>query len=286
MGQQLYLVSTPIGNLADITLRALDVLRRADLVACEDTRVTKRLLSSHSIERPLIAYHDHNAERVRPRLINALQEGKSVALTSDAGTPLVSDPGYKLVQAVLDAGIAVTSVPGASALLASLAVAGLPTDRFFFGGFLPSKQAARRKVLAELHAVPGTLIFYESPKRLDATLADMATVLGGERPAAVARELTKLHEEVRRAPLRALADFYAASDPPRGELVILLGPQPVEVRQEDAEATMDRRLLALLGEQSVRDAVDQVAAETGLPRRKVYKRALALDRGGEDEGER
>lgn len=277
LGQQLYLVSTPIGNLADVTLRALDVLRRADLVACEDTRVTSRLLSSHGIERSLIAYHDHNADRVRPRLINALQEGKSVALTSDAGTPLVSDPGYKLVKAVLDAGLSVTAVPGASAMLAALAVAGLPTDRFFFGGFLPPKSAGRRKALGELGAVPGTLIFYESPKRLAAALADMAAVLGERRPAAVARELTKLHEEVRRGPVGELAAAYEREEPPRGEVVILLGPQPAEVQQEDAEASLDARLRALLEERSLRDAVDQVAAETGLPRRQVYKRALILE---------
>ena len=200
-----------------------------------------------------------------------------MALTSDAGTPLVSDPGYKLVKAVLDAGLSVTAVPGASALLAALAVAGLPTDRFFFGGFLPPKSAGRRKALAELGAVPGTLIFYESPKRLAAALADMAAVLGERRPAAVARELTKLHEEVRRGPVGELAAAYEREGPPRGEVVILLGPQPAEVQQEDAEASLDARLRALLEERSLRDAVDQVAAETGLPRRQVYKRALILE---------
>lgn len=281
LGRQLYLVSTPIGNLADVTLRALDVLRRADLVACEDSRVTSRLLSSHGIERSLIAYHDHNAERIRPRLIKALLDGKSVALASDAGTPLISDPGYKLVRAALDEGIAVTAVPGPSALLAALVVAGLPSDQFFFGGFLPPKSAARRRALLELVGVPGTLIFYETPKRLAATLDDMAGILGGTRPAVVARELTKLHEEVRRAPLAELAAYYGATEPPRGEAVVLLGPLPAHAAQEEAEATLDERLRRSLEDLSLRDAVDQVAAETGLPRRQVYKRALALVRGNE-----
>ncbi|HLS68346.1 MAG TPA: 16S rRNA (cytidine(1402)-2'-O)-methyltransferase [Kiloniellales bacterium] len=282
LGPQLYLVATPIGNLADITLRALDVLRRADLVACEDKRVTSRLLSSHGIERSLIAYHDHNAERVRPKLIKALLEGKSVALTSDAGTPLVSDPGYKLVASVLDEGIAVAAVPGASAVLASLVVAGLPTDRFFFGGFLPPRSAARRRALSDLLAVPGTLIFYESSKRLAATLNDMAAVLGERRPAAVARELTKLHEEVRRGPLEELARHYGAEAPPRGEIVVLLGPQPAVVERESAEALLEERLREKLQFLSLRDAVAEVAAETGLPRRQVYRQALALER--DDEG--
>jgi len=282
LGPQLYLVATPIGNLADITLRALDVLRRADLVACEDKRVTSRLLSSHGIERSLIAYHDHTAERVRPKLIKALLEGKSVALTSDAGTPLVSDPGYKLVASVLDEGIAVAAVPGASAVLASLVVAGLPTDRFFFGGFLPPRSAARRRALSDLLAVPGTLIFYESSKRLAATLNDMAAVLGERRPAAVARELTKLHEEVRRGPLEELARHYGAEAPPRGEIVVLLGPQPAVVERESAEALLEERLREKLQFLSLRDAVAEVAAETGLPRRQVYRQALALER--DDEG--
>lgn len=268
----------PIGNLADVSLRALDVLRRADLVACEDTRVTGRLLGAHGIDRSLLAYHDHNAERVRPRLIEALQDGKSVALIGDAGTPLVSDPGYKLVRAAVEAGLPVTAVPGASAVLAALCVAGLPSDRFFFAGFPAPKAAARRSELAELAAVPGTLIFFESPRRLAASLADMVAVLGGERPAAVARELTKLHEEVRRGSLAELAAAYAGEATPRGEIVVLLGPRPAAARVQEAEESLDGRLRRALGEASLRDAVDRVAAETGLPRRRVYARALELER--------
>lgn len=269
----------PIGNLADVSLRALDVLRRADLVACEDTRVTGRLLKAHGIDRSLLAYHDHNAERVRPRLIEALQDGKSVALIGDAGTPLVSDPGYKLVRAAVEAGLPVAAVPGASAVLAALCVAGLPSDRFFFAGFPAPKAAARRAELAELAAVPGTLIFFESPRRLAASLADMASVLGGERPAAVARELTKLHEEVRRDSLAALAAAYAAEPAPRGEIVVLLGPRPAAARAQEAEESLDGRLRRAMAEASLRDAVDRVAAEIGLPRRRVYARALELERG-------
>lgn len=280
LGQQLYLVAGPIGNLADVSLRALDVLRRADVVACEDTRVTGRLLSAHGIDRPLVAYHDHNAERVRPRLIEALQNGKSVALISDAGTPLVSDPGYKLMRAAIEAGLAVTAVPGASAVLAALCVAGLPSDRFYFGGFLPAKTAARQAALAEVASVPGTLIFFESPRRLAATLADMAKGLGAERPAAVARELTKLHEEVRRASLAELAAAYAEEPPPRGEVVVLLGPRPAAAQRQQAEASLDQRLRDALEQASLRDAVDRVVAETGLARRRVYARALELERDG------
>jgi len=271
-------VAGPIGNLADVSLRALDVLRRADLVACEDTRVTGRLLGAHGIDRSLLAYHDHNAERVRPRLIEALRDGKSVALIGDAGTPLVSDPGYKLVRAAVDAGLPVTAVPGASAVLAALCVAGLPSDRFFFAGFAAPKAAARRAELAELAAVPGTLIFFESPRRLAASLADMAAVLGGERPAAVTRELTKLHEEIRRGSLADLAAAYAGEPAPRGEIVVLLGPRPAAARMQEAEESLDGRLRRALGEASLRDVVDRVAAETGLPRRRVYARALELER--------
>ncbi|MDF2094883.1 16S rRNA (cytidine(1402)-2'-O)-methyltransferase [Aquibaculum arenosum] len=275
------MVATPIGNLADIGLRALDVLRRADLVACEDTRVTSRLLHAHGIERSLLAYHDHNAERVRPRLIEALRDGKTVALVSDAGTPLVSDPGYKLVQALLDEGLAVTAVPGASAVLMALSLSGLPSDRFFFGGFLPAKTAARRKTLGEVSAVPGTLIFFESPRRLAEALVDAEAVLGGARPAAVARELTKLHEEVQRGPLCDLVAHYRDVPPPRGEIVLLIGPLPEAVQEQSAEEQLDGRLIAALKAETLRDAVDRVAAESGLPRRRVYRRALELERGDE-----
>jgi len=272
-------VATPIGNLADITLRALDLLGKADVVACEDTRVTRRLLSAHGLRARLTAYHEHNAERARPRLIERLKHGEAVALVADAGTPLISDPGYKLVAEAAAAGLPVFAVPGASAALAALLVSGLPSDRFFFAGFLPAKAAARRQALAELAPVPGTLVFYESARRLAASLADMAATLG-PRPAAVARELTKLYEEVRREPLDRLAAHYRAAGPPRGEVVIVVGPPAPVTAAADAD-DLDARLRAALTESSLRDAVAAVAAATGLPRQRVYARALALR--GEEE---
>ena len=268
----MYIVATPIGNLADISLRAIDVLSRADVVACEDTRVTRRLLSAHGLRAPLVAYHDHNAERVRPRLIERLKNGESVALVSDAGTPLVSDPGYKLVRAAIDAGSPVTAVPGPAAPLAALAVSGLPSDRFLFAGFLPAKQAARRRVLADLNAVPATLIFFEAAARLAAALDDMAAVLGPRR-AAVARELTKMFEQVSRGALPELAAVYRSDGPPKGEIVIVVGPP--EPKAVDP-ATLDAQLASAMEQASLRDAANMVAEVTGLPRRQVYARALAL----------
>jgi len=274
----LYLVATPIGNLADITLRALDVLSAAGTVACEDTRVTRKLLNAYGVSRPLARYHEHNAERVRPRLIERLKNGESVALVSDAGTPLVSDPGYKLVCAAIAEGLAVSSLPGASAPLAALVVSGLPSDRFLYAGFLPVKRAARRKALAELASVPATLIVFESARRLAAALQDMAQVLGS-RSAAVVRELTKLFEEVRRGDLERLAEHYRAAGPPKGEVVIVVGPpESGTPKVED----LDDRLAAALERASLRDAAAKVAADTGLPRRQVYARALALS--GRDRG--
>lgn len=276
LASQLYLVAVPIGNLADITLRALDVLARVDVLACEDTRVTARLLQAHGIERSLTAYHEHNAERVRPKLLDALRGGKSVALVSDAGTPLVSDPGYKLVRAVQDAGGTVTTLPGPSAVLAALTVSGLPPDRFHFAGFLPPRSGARRNELGNLQAVPGTLIFYESPNRVATSLRDMARVLGSGRQAAVTRELTKLYEEVRRGTLEELAVHYAETGAPKGEVVILVAPLSQAERKSEAEDNLDSRLQAALTQDSLRDAVDRVVADTGLPRRRVYSRALEL----------
>jgi len=275
----LYLVATPIGNLADITLRALDILSKVDVIACEDTRVTRRLLSAHGLRTRLTTYHEHNAERARPRLIEQMKCGKAVALVADAGTPLISDPGYKLVQEAAAAGLAVTAVPGASAALAALLVSGLPSDRFLFAGFLPAKAVARRKVLAELAPVPATLVVFESPRRLAAALADMAAAWG-PRPAAVARELTKLYEEVRRDSLDALATHYAAAGPPRGEVVIVVGP-PGPAAAADAD-DLDARLRAALAVASLRDAVAAVAAASGLPRQRVYARALALRKAQSD----
>lgn len=276
LAPQLYLVAVPIGNLADITLRALDVLARVDVLACEDTRMTARLLQAHGIKRSLTAYHEHNAERVRPKLLEALSGGKSVALVSDAGTPLVSDPGYKLVRVVQEAGFGVTALPGASAVLTALTVSGLPPDRFYFAGFLSSRSGTRRNELQSLQGVPGTLIFYESPNRVADSLQDMAQILGAERQGAVTRELTKLYEEVRRGTLEELATHYADTGPPRGEVVILVAPLSQAERAAEAEITLDSRLEAALAKESLRDAVDRVASESGLPRRRVYSRALEL----------
>jgi 16S rRNA (cytidine1402-2'-O)-methyltransferase len=268
----LYVVATPIGNLGDVTIRALATLAAADLIACEDTRVTAVLLRHYGIERPLLPYHEHNAAEQRPKLLAALAEGRAVALASDAGTPLVSDPGYRLVADVLAAGHKVVPIPGASAVLAALVAAGLPTDTFLFAGFLPPKEVGRRKRLAELAAVPGSLVFFESPQRLAASLADMASVLG-DRPAAVARELTKTFETIRRGGLAALASQFAGEPAPKGEIVVVVGP-PLEktVAPEDVDAL----LRSLLGTKSVRETADEAALLTGLSRRDLYQRALAL----------
>lgn len=267
----LYIVATPIGHLGDVTIRALRTLAAADIVACEDSRVTRVLLERYGIDHALATYHEHNAAEQRPKLLAALADGKSVALVSDAGTPLLSDPGYRLVLEAAAAGHQVLPIPGASALLAGLVVAGLPTDAFFFAGFLPPKESARRKRLAALAAIPGTLVFYESPHRLGASLADMAATLG-DRPAVMARELTKTFETVRRGSLASLAADFA-DVAPKGEIVVLVGP-PVEVAPEPEE--VDALLLRLLAAGTVRSAADEAAAATGLPRRDLYRRALAL----------
>jgi 16S rRNA (cytidine1402-2'-O)-methyltransferase len=276
----LYLVATPIGNLADITLRALATLERADVVYCEDTRHSRTLLAHFAISRPTRAYHEHNAERERPRVLAELAAGRSVALISDAGTPLVSDPGYKLVREAIAAGHRVWSLPGASATLAALASAGLPTDAFLFAGFLPPRAGARRARLAELKAAPATLVFFEAPSRLADSLADIAAVLGA-REAAVARELTKLHEEVRRGSPAELAQ-WAAEAVPKGEMVILVGPPAPE---EIADEAIAARLGTLLASMSLRDAAKAVAEELGVPRSRAYDLALALQRrGGAKDG--
>lgn len=268
----LVIVATPIGNLADITLRALDTLRHVDVIACEDTRVTGRLLARYGIETPLIPYHEHNAARQRPILLDRLRRRETVALVSDAGTPLVSDPGFKLVREARDAGIPVTTAPGPSAPIAALVVSGLPSDRFLFAGFLPPKAGARQAALRELAEVPASLLFFEAAGRLAATLADMAAVLG-PREAAVTRELTKLFEEVRHGTLPELAEHYAAAGAPKGEIVIVVAPpKPAEAAATDLDAAL-RRALA---DMSLRDAAAAVAAATGRPRREVYARALQL----------
>jgi 16S rRNA (cytidine1402-2'-O)-methyltransferase len=269
----LYLVATPIGNLRDVSLRALEILAAADAIACEDTRVSRKLLSHYGIGTPLTPYHDHNAAAARPKLIARLAEGARVALVSDAGTPLVSDPGYRLVRAAQAAGHPVTAAPGASAVLAALAVAGLPTDRFFFEGFLPPKETARRARIAALARIPATLVLFETGPRLASALADLAAGLG-DREAAVCRELTKLHEEVRRGSLGELAHAYRALPEPRGEIVIVAAP-PAEAQPASAEE-VDGLLRNALDRLSVKDAVDEVAGVSGQPRREVYRRALAL----------
>jgi 16S rRNA (cytidine1402-2'-O)-methyltransferase len=269
----LYIVATPIGNLADVTLRALATLAAADAVLAEDTRVSRRLLDRYEISTPLVAYHEHNAAKVRPRLIARLVAGEALALISDAGTPLISDPGCKLAAEAAAAGVALMSVPGPSAALAALVSSGLPTDRFFFEGFLPPRGAARRERINALAGIPATLLLYEAPSRLAAALENLSAELG-PRSAAVARELTKLYEETRRGTLAELAAHYAAEGPPKGEIVIVVGP-PQAAAPLDADA-LDAEIVDALRALSVKDAAAAVAARIGLPRRQVYARALRL----------
>ncbi|MBY0299591.1 MAG: 16S rRNA (cytidine(1402)-2'-O)-methyltransferase [Methylobacterium sp.] len=279
----LHVVATPIGNLKDVTFRALATLAAADAVLAEDTRVTRTLLAHYGITTPLVAYHEHSGEAVRERMIARMQAGEALALVSDAGTPLVSDPGFKLVQSAIEAGLAVTPVPGPSAAITALMAAGLPTDRFFFEGFLPQKAGARRNRLAALAAVPGTLVLFEAPHRLPEMLADAAEVLGGARRAAVARELTKLFETVRRSDLAGLAADFAASGPPKGEVVVVIGAAVEAPPGPEADADLDARLTAALARHSIKDAAALVADETGQKRRDVYARALALARRADED---
>lgn len=272
----LYIVATPIGNLGDITLRALETLRAADVIACEDTRETGKLASVYGISAPRMPYHDHNAAEMRPKIIERLRQGQRVALVSDAGMPLISDPGYKLVVACREENLPVTCVPGASASLTGLVLSGLPADRFFFGGFLPPKSGARRKTLAELASVPGSLVFYETGPRLADSLADMAAVLG-DRPAAVTRELTKKFEEVRTGSLAELAAHYEAAGEPRGEIVVIVGQGSAESVQWDT-ARIDARIADVLHGQGLRvkEAAALVAVESGWRKSDVYARALVV----------
>jgi 16S rRNA (cytidine1402-2'-O)-methyltransferase len=285
----LYLVSTPIGAARDITLRALDVLAAAEVLVAEDTRSLRHLMQIHGLApgaRPLLAYHDHNGARMRPRILAALADGRSVAYASEAGTPLVADPGFRLVRAAVAEGHPVYAVPGPSAVLAALAVAGLPTDRFAFLGFAPAQAGARRSFLVEAAAIPATCVLYESPRRLARLLAEMVPTFGGERAAAVCRELTKRHEEVLRGTLSELAERLAGSEV-RGEVVVLTDRPSAVSAGADA---LDAALEVALAELSLRAAVDRVAAELGLPRRQVYQAALARRPGGDadtgGEGER
>ena len=272
----LVLVSTPLGNLGDVSARALAALRTADLVLCEDTRVTRRLLAAFGIATKLSPIHDHNEAARVPALLESLRAGRRLVLVSDAGTPLVSDPGFRLVRAAIAAGLPVTAVPGPNAALLALVLSGLPPQPFLFLGFPPPRPVARRAAFGRLRALEraglaATLIWYEAPHRLADTLADLAAVFG-DRPAAVARELTKKFEEVRRDGLAALAAHYAAA-PPRGEITLLVGPAP----DEPAEAAeLDERLRVALAAGSLKEATAAVSAATGMPRREVYARALAL----------
>ncbi|HEY8697630.1 MAG TPA: 16S rRNA (cytidine(1402)-2'-O)-methyltransferase [Rhizomicrobium sp.] len=276
----LYVTATPIGNARDLTLRALDVLRHCDLIAAEDTRVTAKLLAIHGIAKPLTAYNDHNAARERPRLLARLRQGGRIALVSDAGTPLVSDPGYKLVREAIAEGLAVHAIPGASAALTALALAGLPTDRFLFAGFLPAKPGERRRALEELSAVPASLIFFEAPQRLAESLADLSAVLG-PRSAAVARELTKFHEEIRRGDLASLASAYANEPPPRGEITLVVAP-PAETEPDLAKAeALLKKALAFM---PVSAAADLISDALDAPRRAIYSRALALKDSADAQG--
>lgn len=274
----LTLVATPIGNLGDLAPRALDSLRQADAVLCEDTRVTGGMLARHGVSVTLLPLHEHNEDDQIPRALARLRAGEALALASDAGTPLVSDPGYRLVRAAIAEGLPVTAVPGPNAAVMALTLSGLPPHPFLFQGFLPPRGAARATALAGLRAaeragLSATLVFYESPHRVAEMLAACAAAFGGDRPAAVARELTKRFEEVRRGPLAELAAHYAAAEA-RGEICVVIGPAPAEAT---AEADLDSQLRTALDQGlSLRDAAAAVAEASGLPRKQVYQRALAL----------
>jgi 16S rRNA (cytidine1402-2'-O)-methyltransferase len=271
----LHLVATPIGNLGDITIRALEMLAGAELIACEDTRITRRLTERYGIKAELTPYHEHNAATARPKLLERLAQGASIALVSDAGTPLISDPGFKLVREACAAGHSVVALPGPSSLLTALSVAALPTDRFFFEGFLPAKQTARRARLTELARIDATLVLFESGSRVQETLRDLAATMDA-REAAICRELTKLHEEVTRASLAKLAE-KAGQLETRGEFVLVVGPPAADAQVLTAEA-LDDLLRAQLATHSVKDAVAHAVELSGRPRREVYARALQLER--------
>jgi 16S rRNA (cytidine1402-2'-O)-methyltransferase len=274
----LHLVAVPIGNLGDVTLRALATLKAVDAIACEDTRSTGALLGRWGIDRPLLRYDEHNAGQMRPRIVGRIAAGEAVALVSDAGTPLISDPGYKLVRAVQEAGLHVTVLPGASAVISGLLLSGLPTDRFLFAGFPPARAGPRRAFLGALAAVDATLILFEAPHRLVESLADMAAVFPG-REAAVVREITKLFEESRRGPIAELAAQYAGAGPPRGEIVVAIGPPPEQAPEDDR--AVEAQLRAALATMRVNDAAAAVAGATGRPRREVYALALRIAADGE-----
>ncbi|MDQ7071363.1 MAG: 16S rRNA (cytidine(1402)-2'-O)-methyltransferase [Rhodobacterales bacterium] len=272
----MYLIATPLGTARDITLRALDILEAADVIVAEDTRSMRRLMEIHGIalgDRPLLAYHDHNGARMRPKLLAFLEQGKSVAYGSEAGTAMIADPGFDLARATTAAGYAVISAPGPSAVIMALTVAGLPTDRFFFAGFLPNSKSQRKTALRGLAAIPGTLVFYESPKRIASMLRDAAEILGGTRAAAVCRELTKKFEEVLRGDLDELTGICAARSL-KGEIVVVIDRPSIRlVNDSDLELALKEALKT----KSLRDAVDSVSIETGQARRRVYQLALKMD---------
>ncbi len=272
----LYIVATPIGNLGDISIRALATLAACNMILAEDKRVSKGLLTHYGIKTKMVSYHEHNAEAMRPEIMEKLAAGMSIAQISDAGTPLISDPGFKLVEAALEGGQSVVPIPGASAILTALVGAGLPTDKFYFEGFLPNKSSERRRRLRELEAIPGTLVFFEAPHRVQESLADLAAVLGN-RPAAAARELTKKFEEIRRGSLSELAQAYADGAEMRGEFVLLVGASKHE-QEALSDADIDTHLRAAMLVHSAKDAAAIVASDLGLPKRQVYARAILLQR--------
>jgi 16S rRNA (cytidine1402-2'-O)-methyltransferase len=276
---RVYVVATPIGNLADITLRALRVLGDVDVIAAEDTRTTRKLLAHHGIRTPLVSYHEHNEAVRTPELLGRLQRGETVALVSEAGTPSISDPGYRLVEGCIASGITVEPIPGPSAVLAAVVVSGLASDAFVFDGFLPRRASERRRRLAELASERRTLVFFEAPHRLDASLQDMLEILG-DRRAALCRELTKLHEEVRR---ESLADLAASVRriPVKGELVLVV--EGAAGAEPDVDAALDEALARITSGDSVREATRAVAEERGVPRRALYDRVLA-QRARAEEG--
>lgn len=269
----LYLVATPIGNLNDLSIRAIEILQNVDVIACEDTRITSKILNKYLIKNKKITYHEHSTARTRMTLINMISSGKSVALVSDAGTPVISDPGYKLVRECIEENFNITTIPGANAAITGLILSGLPANRFLFVGFLNSKKNQRDKELAELSSVPTTLIFYESARRLVTTLRSMLTFLG-DRPAAVARELTKKHEEIRRESISRLIDHYHGVAAPKGEIVIVVGP-PLK-KSILSNSDLDALILKQLQTLSVRDTTIKLAFDTKLPKRHIYSRAIKL----------
>jgi 16S rRNA (cytidine1402-2'-O)-methyltransferase len=274
----LYLVATPIGSARDITLRALDILTSADVLVAEDTRTLRKLMEIHGVplgDRQVLAYHDHNGAQMRPRLLSLLEQGLTMAYASEAGTPMIADPGFDLARAAHEAGYPVTAAPGPSAVVTALTLGGLPTDRFFFAGFLPNASGQRKTALRRYADIPGTLVFYESPKRIAAMLRDAAEVLGPDRQAAVCRELTKKFEEVIPGRLQDLAAI-CASRTLKGEIVVLIDRKSSE---NIHESDLEELLREALAGQTVRDAADAVATRTGLPRRQVYQMALKLEQG-------